>query len=336
MAFYRSELKSLDFVDLDEESVSQIKKSNSFETIPMLTPKLPEAVFIRSPSPSDFNKITSCRELPLPNSKGKVVFDLTASCIEGRDCQIFCGELLEEDALVVGRKVAVKVYHSDYEAINGAEKEHKIAQMTQGKEGFVRAHYFDGAISVWDWMSLGSVDKCLQRRPSLDVEGIIVSIARSIQFLHQNQVVHHDIKPQNILITDSESASLIDFGDAKLNCPSTISVEAGIGLGTLAYTAPELLSKQNQVYNPYAADIYSFGVTSFYLLHRGRIDPWAAFFPTRAVQLILYVQKGFFAGGFNSGLPENHLFTKIISKCLALNPSERPSIDQVLANLTNK
>ena len=334
MAFYRGELKSFDFVDLDEESISQIRKSNSFETIPMLTPKLTEAVFIRSASPTDFKETCSVRELLLSDSHCKVTFDSNSAFIEGRDSRIFCGNLFEHGELM--RKVAVKIYHSDVEAMAGAEKERKIAEITCGKKGFVRAYYFDGELSVWDWVSLGGLDKCLVKRASLNVDSIIIDIAKSIQFLHQSSIVHHDLKPHNVVISEEGKAFLIDFGDAKLNCPSSLSIEEGIGLGTLAYTAPELLSKQTVLYDPYAADIYSFGVTCFYLLHRGKVDPWATLFPSRAVQLILYAQKGFFAGGFNPGLPENHPFSAIIKKCLALQPSERPSIDEILTELVNK
>ncbi len=289
-----------------------------------------------STPPTSFVKASSFREITLSAPKCVVYFDpLSAYVVEGRDSQIYCGTLYEDG--IEKHKVAVKVYHPDVEALFGAEKELKVSQITQGHEGFVRAHYFDKELSVWDWMPLGSLDKFIKkRRQSMNMEAIIVSLAKSIQYLHHSYIVHHDIKPQNILLSESESAHLIDFGDAKLNCPSQLPIEQGIGLGTLAYTAPELLSKTTHFYNPFAVDIYSFGVTAFYLLNRGRVEPWAGFLPSRAVQLILYAQKGFFAGGFNPELPHSHQFSVLIKQCLTLNPAERPSIDDLVIGFTNK
>lgn len=332
MAFYRSELKSFDFVELDEESISQIKRSNSLETIPMLTPKLHEAVFIRSTSPVDISKDSACREIVISSSNSRVIFDPNASYIEGRDSMLFCADLISDDGMN-SRKVAVKVYRSDTDSLAGAAKEKVIAELTDGEAGFAKAYHFDADISIWDWMSLGSLDKCLPKLPESSIDRIIVRIAKCILFLHKHSITHQDIKPHNILISQSGDAALIDFGDAKLNCPTSLPLDEGIGLGTLAYTAPELLSRKSEAYNPYAADVYSFGVTAFYILHRGKINPWAAFGPARAVQLILYVQKGFFAGGFNPPLSQSHPFSNLIEQCLSLDPEQRPTIDQVVSAL---
>lgn len=328
MAFYRSELSNYDFVELDDESVSKIKNSNSLETVPMLTPKLSEAIFLRSASPVAPEPKSSKRELSI--ATGIVVtFDAKSGSIEGRDSQIYCGQLLE--AGKNDTQVAVKVYHSDSTSRLGAEKEVKISQLTDGRLEFAKLiHYFkDEAIAVWEWIPFGSLDRCARKWQNTDITGIIISIAKSVAFLHSQKIVHHDLKPHNILFSP-DRVILIDFGDAKLDCLEELSVEEGVGLGTLAYTAPELLSRNTISYNPYAADVYSFGVVAFYLLNRGQIDPWSAFLPSRAVQMILYAQKGFFAGGFNPELPANNQISEIIANCLALDPSKRPSMSQVV------
>lgn len=329
MAFYRSELSNYDFVELDDESVSKIKNSNSLETIPMLTPKLSEAIFIRSASPvANEPKPDSKRELVIAPGKS-VSFDTKSGSIEGRDSQIYCGKLQETGHNDL--QVAVKVYHSDASSRLGAEKEVRIAQLTTDRPDFAKLiHYCEKeAIAVWEWIPFGSLDRCARRWQNNDIFGIVKSIAKSVAFLHANKIVHHDLKPHNILFAP-DRVIIIDFGDAKLDCPETLSVEEGVGLGTLAYTAPELLSRSTVSYNPYTADVYSFGVIAFYLLNQGKVDPWSAFLPSRAVQMILYAQKGFFAGGFNPNLPANNPLTPIIETCLALDPSKRPKMAHVL------
>ncbi|KAL7750181.1 hypothetical protein RI367_004354 [Sorochytrium milnesiophthora] len=70
-------------------------------------------------------------------------------------------------------------------------------------------------------------------------------LAKAVEFVHARRIVHHDIKPHNILLADSDflTPKLSDFGTA-LPIPDSgyFTVSDGIGRGTLSYTAPELLS----------------------------------------------------------------------------------------------
>ncbi len=80
-------------------------------------------------------------------------------------------------------------------------------------------------------------------------------------FIHQNNVIHRDIKPDNIVRHNSGSLILIDFGVSKL-LSDTLKVEAGTLAGTPGYMAVEQL----QGYAYPASDIYSLGVTCIRLL----------------------------------------------------------------------
>ena len=67
---------------------------------------------------------------------------------------------------------------------------------------------------------------------------IAIQVARGLQHAHDNGVVHRDIKPQNILLTEDGTAKVTDFGIARALAASTRSRTASI-MGTLSYMAPE-------------------------------------------------------------------------------------------------
>ncbi|MBN3899231.1 MAG: AAA family ATPase [Nostoc sp. NOS(2021)] len=85
--------------------------------------------------------------------------------------------------------------------------------------------------------------------------------------LHQQRVIHKDIKPANILIhPDTKQIKLIDFSIASLLPRETQEIQSINGLeGTLAYLSPEQTGRMNRGID-YRSDFYSLGVTFFELL----------------------------------------------------------------------
>ena len=313
-------------------------------------------------SPNELSIILQSIENHVDNIEKNFIlkFDPKSSFKEGRDSRVHRGNLFfkqqqqqqqEEEEEEEGHKnfvaVAVKIYKNESGALEGAQKEIKIAQITNGRQDFLK-HFFSGTIeilgtsefiSVWEWIDGGTLDRrCLDKNES---ELIIKSVANSLNFLHSNRIAHHDLKPQNILIEKnsgdrSSRVILIDFGDSKfLQNSNIIPLDEGIGLGTLAYTAPELLSKKElNFYDPLAADVYSFGVLLYYLLNCGKIEPFAVLLPFRSVHLILTVQKGFFAGGYNPEMPSNSPFYELLQRCLRLIPEDRPKFPEILSHFS--
>ncbi|XP_002741442.1 serine/threonine-protein kinase 17A-like [Saccoglossus kowalevskii] len=105
-----------------------------------------------------------------------------------------------------------------------------------------------------------------------DVVRLLKQILEAVQYLHERNVVHLDIKPSNILLTHSQPAfgdvKLVDFGLARL---VNANEEIREILGTLDYVAPEILS-----YEPItlATDMWSIGVLTYVMLTG--ISPFAA------------------------------------------------------------
>ncbi|KAK7155110.1 hypothetical protein R3I93_009911 [Phoxinus phoxinus] len=95
-----------------------------------------------------------------------------------------------------------------------------------------------------------------------DVVGFIVQILQGLEYLHNCRILHLDIKPDNIMVTNLNVIKIIDFGSAQRFNPLSLQ-QYSRGLGTLEYMAPEML-KGDLVGPP--ADIWSLGVISYIML----------------------------------------------------------------------
>ncbi|XP_060195934.1 rust resistance kinase Lr10-like isoform X2 [Lycium barbarum] len=91
---------------------------------------------------------------------------------------------------------------------------------------------------------------------------IALGTARGIEYLHQGcdqQILHFDIKPQNILLDHNLNPKICDFGLAKLCSKEKSAVTMTAARGTIGYIAPEVLSR-NFGKVSHKSDIYSFGM----------------------------------------------------------------------------
>ncbi|WVZ84085.1 hypothetical protein U9M48_031156 [Paspalum notatum var. saurae] len=115
---------------------------------------------------------------------------------------------------------------------------------------------------VYEYMTNGSLNKCLfgDVRLQWNLRGqIALGVARGLLYLHEEcstQIIHCDIKPQNILLDDNFTAKISDFGLAKLLRTNQTQTNTGIR-GTRGYIAPEWFKSIGITAK---VDVYSFGV----------------------------------------------------------------------------
>jgi eukaryotic-like serine/threonine-protein kinase len=110
-----------------------------------------------------------------------------------------------------------------------------------------------------------SCAELLRERGHLDVEEtveIVAQACRGLDYAHRNGVVHRDVKPGNLLVTDDGVVKLADFGIAKATEQSSIT-QVGSVLGTAAYLAPE--QARGEASGP-RSDLYALGVVAYQLL----------------------------------------------------------------------
>ncbi|KAH7855187.1 hypothetical protein Vadar_022230 [Vaccinium darrowii] len=94
------------------------------------------------------------------------------------------------------------------------------------------------------------------------LQEIAMGIAKGIEYLHQGcdqQILHFDIKPHNILLDKNLNPKITDFGQAKLCSKEQSVVSMTTARGTIGYIAPEVFSR-NFGNVSYKSDIYSFGM----------------------------------------------------------------------------
>jgi serine/threonine protein kinase len=156
-----------------------------------------------------------------------------------------------------------------------------------------------------------------QPMPYNQAARLLAPIARALAYAHGQGVLHRDVKPANILITQSGEPVLTDFGIAKLveNEKGQTLTGTGMGIGTPEYMAPEQGLAQDV---DGRADVYALGVV-FYELVTGR-RPFMADTPM-AVLLKQVNDPLPRPKDFVSSLPKDA--EQVILKSLAKNPADR-------------
>uniref|UniRef100_A0A0E0JK98 non-specific serine/threonine protein kinase n=1 Tax=Oryza punctata TaxID=4537 RepID=A0A0E0JK98_ORYPU len=164
---------------------------------------------------------------------------------------------------------------------------------------------------------------------------IIDSIAQGLLYLHnfarQNTcIVHRDIKASNILLDDKMNAKISDFGIAKIFCSNLMEPALTRGWGTFGYTAPEVFLN-GTISNK--CDVYSFGVLVLEIISGTKA--WQLWNSRRCTDLLDRSLGS--SEGENIARDEDVLvrYVQMALLCVQGNPDERPSIDKVVAILSN-
>jgi len=121
-----------------------------------------------------------------------------------------------------------------------------------------------------------------------DAIHVVLECADALQHAHELSIVHRDIKPDNILVTDTGKVKVADFGLAKALDDEDMSMtQSGTGLGTPLYMPPEQARDAKNV--DLRTDSYALGVTFYYFL-TGKLP----FLGDTVLKLIMAKEKGQF------------------------------------------
>jgi eukaryotic-like serine/threonine-protein kinase len=176
---------------------------------------------------------------------------------------------------VLDRQVALKILRDQYaedeefverfrrEARSAASLSHPniVSIYDQGRSE-------DGAYYIaMEYVPQGTLKERIRQEGALTpgaAAGVALQIAYALQAAHEKGVIHRDIKPQNVLVTEKGDVKVTDFGIARA-APSTSSVATATGavLGTVDYMSPE--QARAEPVGP-QSDLYSLGVVLYEML----------------------------------------------------------------------
>ncbi|KAG2003007.1 TKL/TKL-ccin protein kinase [Coprinopsis cinerea AmutBmut pab1-1] len=195
---------------------------------------------------------------------------------------------------------------------------------------------------VSPWMDNGSLREYVRKSLLSEVHHrlLAVDVTQGLSYLHQQGMVHGDLKGDNILIDSSGRACIADFGLSSLVDGEmlrwTTSESTGLGVGgTSRWQAPELFDPDNESSRPTCyTDVYSLGCV-FYEIFTGNIPFHET---TREATVISYVMAGkkpsrpvnnYILYRMEYGMRE--IIWSTIEKCWSRDVSTRPSLDRILS-----
>jgi serine/threonine protein kinase, bacterial len=154
--------------------------------------------------------------------------------------------------------------------------------------------------------------------PPEEVVPIVTAVADALDYAHQRQLLHRDVKPANILLAELDSggwrAMLADFGIARRVDDSHALTQTNMAVGTVAYAAPEQLMGQPL---DGRADQYSLAATAFELLTGSHLY----LDPNPAVVISQHVSAP--PPAIADRKPELSGLGPVLSKALAKSPDDR-------------
>jgi eukaryotic-like serine/threonine-protein kinase len=164
----------------------------------------------------------------------------------------------------IDKKVAIKVPHRQSGDFDDLLQEPRLlaALSHTNVVGIVTAERVDGVFFiVMDYIKGESLEAVLDREKSLDLPtalNYIVQILKGVEHAHQTQILHRDLRPANVLVSEAGVVKVADFGTSRFLEKS----HATTVIGSPPYMAPE----QFQGRAVLASDIYSVGVIFYQML----------------------------------------------------------------------
>ena len=233
--------------------------------------------------------------------------------------------------LTLGRFVAIKVLKAEFsEDINFVTKFRSEAQAAAGLEHPNIVNIYDVGSEnglhyiVMEYVEGITLKTYIEKKGQLSFKeavSIAIQVGRGIEAAHNKNIVHRDIKPQNIMISTEGKVKVTDFGIARAATSNTISSDV---IGSVHYSSPE------QARNGFGkSDIYSLGIVMYEMV-TGRV-PFDG--DTTVAVAIQHLQEEMVPPSvYAPNLPIS--MEKIILKCTQKNPDRRySSMTALLADL---
>ncbi|KAK9944258.1 hypothetical protein M0R45_009832 [Rubus argutus] len=177
---------------------------------------------------------------------------------------------------------------------------------------------------VTEYMSGGSVYDYLHKQKGVfklpSLLKVAIDVSKGMTYLHQNNIIHRDLKAANLLMDENEVVKVADFGVARVKSQSGVMTAE---TGTYRWMAPEVIE-----HKPYdhKADVFSFAIVLWELL-TGKL-PYEYLTPLQAA--VGVVQKG-----LRPTIPKHThpKLTELLEKCWQQDPALRPDFSEIIEML---
>jgi len=182
------------------------------------------------------------------------------------------------------------------------------------------AEFIEG-MTVRQWMD------DLPQSTLTQTRNFIIQISRGLRAFHRLEMIHQDLKPENIIIDEHGSLKIIDFGSTKIAGIEEITkpIESNNILGTINYTAPEYHTGD---IGSKRSDIFSLGVIAYELL-TGKL-PYGKELSARNLGKVSYIS----ARNYTKELPE--WVDKALEKAVKIQPQYRFGLLSEFTSALNK
>jgi len=236
--------------------------------------------------------------------------------------------------------VAIKQLHRVYVESSGLES---VKDEFEKEAAFLQQYKHPNLIEIIDFIPdphwcivlkyyhRGSLANVLRDQKYLlpwnpERNGFMQGIAEGLKFLHANNIIHRDMKPDNVLIDEDMRPKITDFGSAKIQ--DTLTQTKGVG--TPIYIAPEVvrpITGDGKVHYDSAVDVYALGLILWAIWKRE--EPFQEFENAWQMMTCVIDEQG------RPSLEEcpSYSLANLMSRCWAHRPDVRPKMPQVCDEL---
>uniref|UniRef100_A0A0E0EGR7 Protein kinase domain-containing protein n=1 Tax=Oryza meridionalis TaxID=40149 RepID=A0A0E0EGR7_9ORYZ len=239
---------------------------------------------------------------------------------------------IDWNLLTTGEKIATgssaDLYRGTYNGLDVAVKILRDSHFNNPSVNHENVLQFYGACTrpqkyciVTEYMPGGNLYDFLHKQNNvldlLTILRIAISISKGMDYLHQNNIIHRDLKTANLLMGYHQVVKIADFGVARQgNQEGQMTAETG----TYRWMAPEIIN-----HKPYdnKADVFSFAIVLWELVPYDNMTP---------LQAALGVRQG-----FRLEIPSsvNPRLSKLIQRCWDEDPDVRPVFAEIVIELEN-
>ncbi|QDV71272.1 Serine/threonine-protein kinase PknB [Rosistilla carotiformis] len=252
------------------------------------------------------------------------------------------GSVYKAQHAMLMRPVAIKVLDtkgSDPQRLHRFKREVELTSQLQNPHTIAVFDYgqtqngdFYYVMEYLDGVDLNDMVRHYGELPASRVIAILLQICGSLIEAHGKGLIHRDIKPGNIMLTECggiyDFAKLLDFGLVKESSPNSANVtHEGSLTGTPMYMSPEAIRNAKSV-DP-RSDIYSIGAVGYFLATGKPLFDAAGTLDA----ILNQVQEEPLRPSERAGKAIDGKFEKVIMQCLSKNPDSRPDSVRELVDL---